>query len=76
MIYRFFCCIAINKILKGRGVFYNDPDFFILRDSNNQLTKDKKYMLFQINSVLGGFVFTSDNINEYTDRCGIAYFWN
>jgi len=52
--------------LNGRA-FYNDPDVFILRDSNNKLTEDQKYSLFMINCVLGGLVFTSDNINEYTD---------
>ncbi len=52
--------------LNGRA-FYNDPDVFILRNSNNSLSEDQKYTLFMINSVLGGLVFTSDNINEYTD---------
>jgi len=52
--------------LTGRA-FYNDPDVFILRNSNNKLTEDQKYTLFMINRVLGGLVFTSDNINEYTE---------
>lgn len=52
--------------LNGRA-FYNDPDVFILRESHNKLTEDQKYTLFMINSVLGGLIFTSDNINEYTD---------
>ena len=52
--------------LNGRA-FFNDPDVFILRNGNNKLTEDQKYTLFMINSVLGGLVFTSDNINEYTD---------
>ncbi|NCB74082.1 MAG: alpha-galactosidase [Clostridia bacterium] len=53
--------------LNGRA-FLNDPDVFILRNSNNKLTDDQKYTLFMINSVLGGLVFTSDNINEYSER--------
>ncbi len=53
--------------LSGRA-FYNDPDVFILRDGGNSLTEDQKYTLFMINSVLGGLVFTSDNINEYTEE--------
>lgn len=53
--------------LNGRA-FLNDPDVFILRNSNNELTEDQKYTLFMINSVLGGLVFTSDNINEYTEE--------
>ncbi len=52
--------------LSGRA-FINDPDVFILRNSNNKLTEDQKYTLFMINSVLGGLVFTSDNINEYSE---------
>ena len=53
--------------LNGRA-FYNDPDVFILRDGGNSLTEDQKYTLFMLNSVLGGLVFTSDNINEYTEE--------
>lgn len=53
--------------LNGRA-FYNDPDVFILRDSNNELTPDQRYTLFMINAVLGGLIFTSDNVNNYTDR--------
>ena len=53
--------------LNGRA-FYNDPDVFILRDNNNKLTEDQKYTLFMINSVLGGLVFTSDNISEYSNE--------
>ena len=53
--------------LNGRA-FYNDPDVFILRDSNNKLTDDQKYTLFKINSILGGLVFTSDNINDYDEK--------
>ena len=53
--------------LNGRA-FLNDPDVFILRSSNNKLSDDQKYTLFMINSVLGGLVFTSDNINEYSEN--------
>ncbi|MFB0920360.1 MAG: alpha-galactosidase [Oscillospiraceae bacterium] len=53
--------------LSGR-TFYNDPDVFIMRNGGNSLTEDQKYTLFMINSVLGGLIFTSDNINEYTEE--------
>ena len=53
--------------LNGRA-FLNDPDVFILRGSNNKLSEDQKYTLFMINSVFGGLVFTSDNIDEYSDE--------
>jgi len=53
--------------LNGRA-FLNDPDVFILRERNNKLSEDQKYTLFMINSVLGGLVFTSDNIDEYSEE--------
>lgn len=55
-----------RRHLNGRA-FYNDPDVFILRNDSNQLSKDQRYTLFLINRVLGGLVFTSDNIKEYTE---------
>ena len=51
--------------LDGRA-FHNDPDVFILRDDNNRLSAEQKYTLYKINSLLGGLVFTSDNISRYT----------
>jgi alpha-galactosidase len=54
-----------RRHLNGRA-FLNDPDVFILRSSNTLLTKDQKYTLFLLNCIFGGFVFTSDNINEYS----------
>lgn len=56
-----------RRHLNGRA-FYNDPDVFILRSGNNQLTEDQKYTLFMINKLLGGLFFASDNISEYDDR--------
>lgn len=53
--------------LSGRA-FYNDPDVFILRDGNNKLTPNQRYTLFIVNAVLGGLVFTSDNVKNYTAR--------
>ena len=50
------------------GHFINDPDVFILRSKNNKLTKEQRYTLFLLNTVLGGLVFTSDNIDEYNDE--------
>lgn len=53
--------------LNGRA-FYNDPDVFILRSTNNEMTFNQRYSLFLINLIFGGLVFTSDNINEYSDQ--------
>ncbi len=48
--------------------FQNDPDVFILRDENNKLSHDKKEVLFFINNLFGGLVFTSDDINTYSEN--------
>ncbi|MDF2672941.1 MAG: Alpha-galactosidase [Clostridiales bacterium] len=50
------------------NVFYNDPDVFILRERNNTLTKDQRNTLLILNLIFGGLVFTSDNIDEYSEE--------
>lgn len=50
------------------NVFYNDPDVFILREKNNKLTKHQRNTLCMLNLIFGGLVFTSDNIDEYSDE--------
>lgn len=50
------------------SVFYNDPDVFILRGKNNKLTRNQRNTLFILNLILGGLVFTSDNIEEYSEE--------
>jgi alpha-galactosidase len=61
-----------RRHLNGRA-FYNDPDVFILRSKNNQLTPDQRYTLFLLNNIYGSLLFTSDNINEYTPDELITY---
>ena len=56
-----------RRQLNGKA-FFNDPDVFILRSNNNRLTKEQRYTLFLINTALGGLVFTSDNIDKYSDE--------
>ena len=54
--------------LDGR-VFYNDPDVFILRNSEDvKLTKEEKLKLFNTNIKYGSVLFTSDDIALYTDE--------
>ena len=53
----------LNKL-----AFINDSDVFILRTMNNNLTKNQRYTLLLINLIFGGLIFTSDNINEYTEE--------
>lgn len=52
-------------------VFRNDPDVFILRDgkagvNRNKLNGHQRFTLFFVNHLLGGLVFLSDNIEEYS----------
>ena len=56
-----------RRHLNGRG-FYNDPDVFVLRSSNNQFIKEQRHTLFLLNRIYGSVLFTSDNINEYTSE--------
>ncbi len=49
------------------NVFGNDPDVFILRKENNKLNEQQKFTLFIINIMFGSLIFTSDNINNYSD---------
>lgn len=55
-----------RRHLNGRA-FYNDPDVFILRSKNNDLTEKQRFTLLLLNSIFGGLVFTSDNIDEYSE---------
>ena len=55
-----------RRHLNGRA-FYNDPDVFILRSKNNNLSGKQRFTLLLLNSIFGGLVFTSDNIDEYSE---------
>lgn len=52
--------------LNGRA-FQNDSDVFILREKNNQLTENQRNTVMIINTLLGNLLFTSDNLDEYTE---------
>jgi alpha-galactosidase len=51
--------------LNGR-VFVNDPDAVILRDEDNAMSPDERYTLFMLNNILGGLLFTSDDVDAYS----------
>ncbi len=54
---------------KFNGKFFlNDPDVFILRDENNKLTRIQKETLFLLNNLLGGLVFFSDDVSNYSEE--------
>lgn len=55
-----------RRQLNGRA-FYNDPDVFMLRDTDNTMTYAQKQCLSEVNAMMGGVLFTSDNISEYDE---------
>lgn len=62
---------TLHRHMLDRRLFRNDPDVFILRDGKpgvnaNKLTRRQRHTLFFLNNLLGGLVFLSDHIGEYT----------
>lgn len=62
---------TIGRYHLDRQAFRNDPDVFILRDglpkSNlNRLSRQQRSTIFFLNQLLGGLIFFSDNLSEYT----------
>ena len=57
---------VFRRQLNGRA-FINDPDVFLLRDTDNTMTDDEKLCLAEVNSLAGGVLFTSDNFDEYDE---------
>lgn len=56
-----------RRQLDGRA-FLNDPDVFLLRDENLQLTSAQKNTLLTANTTFGSLLFTSDNIGHYNTK--------
>ncbi|MGE5588052.1 MAG: glycoside hydrolase family 36 protein [Clostridia bacterium] len=56
-----------RRHLDGR-VFGNDPDVFILRNEGNLLSPDQRHTLFLLNHIFGTLVFTSDNVDTYSQQ--------
>jgi alpha-galactosidase len=52
----------------NQRAFHNDPDVFILRDSNNKLNFNQRATLLTINTLLGNLLFTSDEVGAYSDE--------
>jgi len=59
---------TLNRWQLNRRAFVNDPDVFLLRKDNNHLTLNQQYTLLLVNVLLGGQLFTSDNLNKYTEE--------
>jgi alpha-galactosidase len=48
-----------------RRAWRNDPDVFILRSHNQQLSKEQQNIILTVNTLLGGLLFTSDPLAAY-----------
>lgn len=53
-----------RRQLNGRA-FLNDPDVFLVRDTNLKLSEIQKRTLFTVNYLFGSLLFTSDNTSAY-----------
>lgn len=56
-----------RRHLDGRA-FCNDPDVYLLRNSNIDLTLDQRALIAKINKIFGNLLFISDNIEDYDDN--------
>jgi alpha-galactosidase len=63
--------VALRTVLSrwplNERAFQNDPDVFILRKKNHQLTDNQQDTILIINTLLGNLLFISDNLDEYTE---------
>ena len=57
---------TIYRSFMNNRLFGNDPDVFLLRDENIQLSKKQKKALITINALFGSVLMTSDNVATYT----------
>lgn len=53
-----------RRHLNGRA-FQNDPDVFILREKNHQLTPIQQDTILMVNLFFGSLLFCSDDISDY-----------
>ena len=63
---------VFRRQLDGRA-WRNDPDVFLLRDDNIQLTDKQKKLLATVNALFGGVLFTSDNVGAYDSEKRALY---
>ena len=59
---------TIYRSFMNNHLFGNDPDVFLLRDENIQLSKDQKEALSKLNALFGSVLFTSDDIAKYDEE--------
>ena len=56
---------TIYRSAMNGKTFMNDPDVFLLRDDNIDLSEKQKYALTKINALFGSLLMTSDNPKTY-----------
>lgn len=61
------CNSVFRRHLDGRA-FVNDPDVFLLRDSNIQLSLQQRKIIATVNKLFGNLLFVSDDLAEYDDE--------
>lgn len=59
---------TIYRSVFNDRLFGNDPDVFLLRDENIQLSKQQRRALTLINALFGTVLLTSDNIATYDEE--------
>lgn len=58
------CNAIFRRHLDGRA-WLNDPDVFLLRDTNIKTTLEQRKLLAKLNSIFGNLLFTSDDVAQY-----------
>lgn len=58
---------VFRRHLDGRA-FLNDPDVFLLRDSNIKMHLSQREIIAEVNSLCGNLLFVSDDVSEYTPK--------
>ena len=59
---------TIFRSIFDQRLFANDPDVFLLRDTNIGLSFEQRKALTTINALFGSVLMTSDDIAEYDDK--------
>lgn len=64
---------TIYRRFYNERVFFNDPDVFYLRDNNIKMNVAQKELHAIICKLFGNVIFTSDNLNNYSDKAKEFY---
>ncbi|MBO6263972.1 MAG: alpha-galactosidase [Clostridia bacterium] len=59
---------SIYRSMLGGRLFGNDPDVFLLRDENIELSDEQKKSLITINALFGHLLMTSDDVALYGEK--------